>query len=199
MAIKKSRQMKTKWSHVDVDAAARNPGIVRADVVRKLNEWNENGVIDLKVSGVRYVYRLSRKLPSTPEEIGEIVKRLYLYLLSREQQDLERTKQVVSLITSKGCITYRLAAHFGDDSQGPSAECGHCVWCETHKQVSLPEMPPVPPDPRLIHVVLQACSAKDDPRFLARIAFGITSPRSTALKLGKHPAWGSMNVCDFMV
>src|ERR1700684_1793680 len=65
MAIKKSRQMKTKWSHVDVDVAARNPGIVRADVVRKLNEWNENGVIDSKVSGVRYVYRLSRKLPST--------------------------------------------------------------------------------------------------------------------------------------
>jgi hypothetical protein len=37
-------------------------------------------------------------------------------------------------------------------------------------------MPPTPPDPALIDEVLTTCSAKDDPRFLARIAFGIVSP-----------------------
>jgi hypothetical protein len=198
-AIRNSRWSGPKWSHVDVDAAARYPGIVRADVVYKLNEWNESGLIEMKVSGVRHVYRLSRKLPSTPKEKEEIVDNLYSYMLAREQDGIQRTKDVVSLITSKGCITHRLAAHFGDDSQGPSAECGHCVWCETHTQVSLPEMPPVPPDPKLINHVLQACSARDDPRLLARIAFGITSPRATKLKLAKHPVWESMNVCDFMV
>ncbi|KAN0072523.1 hypothetical protein V8E54_009452, partial [Elaphomyces granulatus] len=51
------------------------------------------------------------------------------------------------------------------------------VWCETHTQVSLPEMPPTLPDPALIDEVLTTCSARDDPRFLARIAFGIVSPR----------------------
>jgi len=51
------------------------------------------------------------------------------------------------------------------------------VWCETHTQVSLPEMAPTPPDPALIDGVLTTCSARDDPRFLARIAFGIVSPR----------------------
>ena len=198
-AIRNSRWSGPKWSHVNVDAAARYAGIVRADVVRKLNEWNESGQIEMKVSGVRHVYRLSRKLPSTPEEMEEIVKPLYAYLLAREQEDLQRTKEVVSLITGKGCITYRLAAHFGDNSQGLSAECGHCVWCETHTQVSLPEMPPVSPDPKRIDDVLQACNERDDPRFLARIAFGIPSPRATKLKLTKHPAWESMDVCDFMV
>jgi hypothetical protein len=38
-------------------------------------------------------------------------------------------------------------------------------------------MPPTPPDPALIDEVLTTCSARDDPRFLARIAFGIVSPR----------------------
>ena len=51
------------------------------------------------------------------------------------------------------------------------------MWCETHTQVSLPEMPPTPPDPALINEVLTTCSARDDPRFLARIALGIVSPR----------------------
>jgi hypothetical protein len=40
-----------------------------------------------------------------------------------------------------------------------------------------PEMPPTPPDPALIDEVLTTCSARDDPGFLARIAFGIVSPR----------------------
>ncbi|KAN0078845.1 hypothetical protein V8E54_005358 [Elaphomyces granulatus] len=38
-------------------------------------------------------------------------------------------------------------------------------------------MPPTPPDPALIDEVLTTCSVRDDPRFLARIAFGIVSPR----------------------
>ena len=38
-------------------------------------------------------------------------------------------------------------------------------------------MAPTPPDPALIDGVLTTCSARDDPRFLARIAFGIVSPR----------------------
>ncbi|KAN0068833.1 hypothetical protein V8E54_013002 [Elaphomyces granulatus] len=38
-------------------------------------------------------------------------------------------------------------------------------------------MPPTPPDPALIDEVLITYSARDDPRFLTRIAFGIVSPR----------------------
>jgi hypothetical protein len=55
------------------------------------------------------------------------------------------------------------------------------------------------PDPVLRDAVLIACSARDDPRFLARIAFGIVSPRVMPMRLGRDPAFGSMNVCDFMV
>lgn len=60
-------------------------------------------------------------------------------------------------------------------------------------------MPPAMPDPALRDAVLTACSARDDPRFLARIAFGIVSPRVMPMRLGRDPVFGSMNVCDFMV
>jgi hypothetical protein len=199
MAIKMFAWKTGKLWHVDVEAAGNRPGIVRADVIRKLNDWNERDIILLKTSGVQHVYRVLCKLPSTPEDIEEIVKKLYAQMLARERQDLQRTEEVVSLVTSKSCISRGLAAYFSDGSYGVPTECGHCTWCETHKQTVLPKMPPARPDPGLIAAVLKACSARDDPRFLARIAFGITSPRVTAMKLGKHLVFGSMNVCDFMV
>ena len=40
---------------------------------------------------------------------------------------------------------------------------------------------------------------RDDARLLARVAFGITSPRVTAMKLSKNPVFGSMATSDFMV
>jgi len=50
-------------------------------------------------------------------------------------------------------------------------------------------MPPAMPDPALRDAVLTACSARDDLRFLARIAFGIVSPRVMPMRLGRDPVF----------
>ena len=199
VAIKKCARKAVKLYHVDMDAAENSPGIVRADVIRKLNDWNESGVIRLETSGIQHVYRALRKFPSTSGEIEQIVEKLYAYMQAREQQDLQRTKDVLNLITSARCFSRGLATYFGDSLYSMPSGCGHCTWCETHRQVVLPKMLPTQPVPALIDEVLKACSARDDPRFLARIAFGIKSPRVKMMKLTKHRAFGSMNVCDFMV
>jgi hypothetical protein len=164
-----------------------------------LNDWNESDAILLKTSGVQQVYRVLQKLPSTSPEIEDLTDKLYAQMQAREQQDLQRTRDVVSLITSRACFSCKLAAYFGDGSHDMQAECGHCTWCETHKAVVLEKMPLVETDHAGIDAVLRACSARDDPRFLARIAFGITSPRVTAMKLSKSPVFGSLNTHDFMV
>ena len=78
-------------------------------------------------------------------------------------------------------------------------ECGHCTWCETHEQVVLPDEPPATPDPAKVKRVLAATKIRDDPRFLAKFAFGIKSPRMTAEKLYNSGIFESMNTCDFMV
>lgn len=55
-------------------------------------------------------------------------------------------------------------------------------------------------DPALLQLVLNACLDRDDPRLLARLAFGISSPRLTAAKLtSKCPAYGCMVGVDFNV
>ena len=54
------------------------------------------------------------------------------------------------------------------------------------------------PDAARIQEILDACPERDDPRLLARMAFGITSPRLTAGKWStSHPLFGSMVYADF--
>ena len=48
-----------------------------------------------------------------------------------------------------------------------------------------------------VRFVLAVCGVRDDPRMLARLAFGVTSPRITALGLSKHDIFGCCDTADF--
>jgi superfamily II DNA/RNA helicase len=195
-AIRKAAVKSSKWTHVDLTELANSSNIARADLVRKIDEWNERGAIELKKEGVQNIYRLERPLPRTPAEINEIVHKLDKSMEETEKQNLARTKALVNLITAKRCFSNNMAAYFGD-SQRVEEECGHCTWCETHVQVVLPDEPPQPPDPVKVKRVLDTVPIRDDPRFLAKLAFGIKSPRMTVLKVFSSGVFESMDVCDF--
>ena len=117
----------------------------------------------------------------------------------REQQDLQRTKDVIALVTARSCISRGLAKYFGDNSEGLPSECGHCSWCETHTPVVVSPREIVSEERAAIGRVLDAVPERDDPRFLARIAFGIKSPRITALKYANQTFFGSLQQHDFPV
>lgn len=194
---------KTKYQ-VDVDAAARAfalQGVTRFDVVKKLNDWNDNQIIDLTVAGVMNTYRILKKLPTTPEAITGIADELYALMETREQQALDRTGKILDLITSPKCYSKALAQHFGDDLPDNKAGCGHCSYCMTKKQIQKPDPPHVPFNQGAFDKILDTIEDRDDPRFLARVAFGITSPRVTAMKLkrGAGSIFGSMDEHEFMV
>lgn len=74
-----------------------------------------------------------------------------------------------------------------------------CRWCMTHEAIQLQTPPAVEFNKLAFNNVLSTVKARDDPRLLARIAFGIHSPRVTLLKLGRHPIFGSMEDHEFMV
>ncbi|KAF1830244.1 ATP-dependent DNA helicase [Decorospora gaudefroyi] len=187
----------SRWTHVALDELADSSGIPRANLVRKIDEWNECDAIELKKEGVQNIFRLERPLPSTPQEIDDIVHQLDVSMHATEKQNLARTKTMLSLITDQRCFSRAIADYFGETST-LAQECGHCTWCETHKQVVLPNEPPQPPDPAKVKKVLDKISIRDDARFLAKVAFGIKSPRMTALKVSQSGVFESMNVCDFL-
>lgn len=201
-AIRKAASTKSKKSdlfHIEVDAAARASSLLRADIVTKLNEWNDDNQIDLKTSGVLNIYRIMQSLPTKRQDKQAVADQLYDELVKREQQELRRGQDMIDLVTSSNCFAYSLTNHFGDILPDNRRECGHCTWCETRTAVELIQPAKVPWNLKAFQDVLKACPDRDDPRFLARIAFGIMSPRVTKAKLTRHPAFGSMEDHDFMV
>jgi hypothetical protein len=185
--------------HLDVQLAAHSLDIPRIDIVRKLNDWNETQAIELKPSGVLNVYKTLKPLPQTAAEIEALVSHLYANMQKREQEALDRTDQILTLITSKACFARALAQHFGDELPGGRRECGHCTWCLTHTAVVMHVLPPVPFSFERFRDVLDRVRDRDDARLLARIAFGITSPRVVGMKLSRHVMFGSMADHEFMV
>lgn len=91
-----------------------------------------------------------------------------------------------------------LATYFGDEGAVPNGMCGRCTFCMTGAGVEFSPIATSVPDPGRIKQILDACPERDDPRLLARMAFGITSPRLTYGKWSTaHPRFGSMVDTDF--
>ncbi|KAK2015073.1 RecQ family ATP-dependent DNA helicase [Colletotrichum eremochloae] len=178
------------WTHIDVDVPANNGSVTRADITRKLDSWAESGVIKLDKKGVQKVFRLSKPLPSKRNEIDRIINDIDKEIVKKEKQDLQRVQDLVDLLTGTACLTRGLAAYFADTTHALTTECGHCTWCETHKQVMLPDFVPQIPNEQTMK--------KKDARFMACVAFGIKTPRISSMSLHNDKAvFETMSNCNF--
>lgn len=125
-AIRAFARKAAKLYHIDVDSAASSLNIPRPDIVRKLNDWSSEGVIELKPSGVINVYKITKQLPKTATKIDDLAADLYRTMESREKEAIHRTDEMIALITGKKCFSLALANHFGDLLPDNKTECGHC-------------------------------------------------------------------------
>ncbi|KAH9884342.1 P-loop containing nucleoside triphosphate hydrolase protein [Xylariomycetidae sp. FL2044] len=198
-AIFKHAKKASKWYSINVTEAAKVSSVLRGDLIRKLQEWSDRGYILLKTSGVENRYRILKELPRTPKQLDPIFEKLYADMEAREEDALKRTHQVSDMITAKQCFALSLAQHFGMGLPGEKAtQCGHCTFCMGGgKPVVLPPAQKPAVNIAGIERVLKACDVRDDPRFLARVAFGIKSPRVGELKLDKSPVFMSLADHDF--
>ncbi|KAK4645205.1 hypothetical protein QC761_000860 [Podospora bellae-mahoneyi] len=188
-AIYKNAKKKLKWYDLDVNEAAsyKNTGLTRGDIVAKLNQLDQQGHIRLKASGLMNRYIVQKALPRTHKDKEKVVDKLYKDSTDREKDALQRCKEVMSLITGSKCFALSLAQHFGmglpkdKEKQTNPAPQTHCDANDGFKHSKGP----------------RSYNARDDPRFLARVAYGIRSPRVTALKLDKSPVFRSLAHHDF--
>lgn len=187
---------------VDVDQLSEENGIERGELVLRIQSWSDQGLIELKPGGVIQRYRMLRPFPKDEADIQALVDKAYEQMEHREMDDLERSKKVINLTTSPGCIALGLATHFGDEGSVGEKGCGKCQFCLTGEPLVMsdPIIKRSPADPSRIKVILDACRVRDDPRLLAKVAFGIPSPRIAKEKCsGRNPIFGSMADCDFDV
>ncbi|KAL8296452.1 hypothetical protein RB597_005844 [Gaeumannomyces tritici] len=179
---------------IDVQAAARAANINPQGIISKLSELHHKGIISLTVSGLESQYQLtSEKLPQTPAEIDTLADGIFADLKQREADAVQRIDQAMGVVTGKQCFAYALALHFDMSLPDDKKRCGHCSWCETGVAVVMPEAPPRDPvDRNLVMEILTTVPDRDDPLLLANIAFGITTPRITRMRISKKPVFRSL-------
>ncbi len=172
-ALRAHSLTKAKWTYIDVDKTARLTLISRHELIAKLNSWHDERLIDLRASGVLNVFNLLKPLPTAQAERRNTIDQVYADLEARERQALDRMEAVMNLVTSQACFARTLAQHFGDPlPEGEKQECGHCTWCETKQAVTRVTAPTTSWDSTAFKKLLASVPARDDPRFLARVAFG---------------------------
>ncbi|KUJ17853.1 ATP-dependent DNA helicase-like protein recQ [Mollisia scopiformis] len=199
VAIKNHAKYGKSLYSFDMDMAVASSHLPRGDILKKLQTFHDNGDLELKPAGVMSVYKILSRLPKTAPEVEILVDVLYATFQKREEEALARTDEMLQLITAKACFSKSLAQHFGDDLLDGKTECGQCTWCTTRKAVEQRLPPPVPFNHSAWNAVLDEIEGRDDPRLLAKVAFGIGSPKiSYELKLSKHGVFGSMDDHNFL-
>ncbi|TFY65149.1 hypothetical protein EVJ58_g2153 [Rhodofomes roseus] len=222
---KQAQALKSCWVprgtgyQIDMAKAAEYSRLSRADLARgqRSSSYIVVGHVTTKASQVRARYQVLKPLPKAPEEIQVLADQLYNKMLAREEEAVQKLRQVMEFATNDDCrftivrspelclntstltgLAHALASYFGDDDAVPNQMCGKCSFCLIGSGVEFAATAVSKPDPRQIRAILDVCTVRDDPRLLARMAFGITSPRLTVNKWSAaHPLFGSMVHVDF--
>ncbi|KAK4701513.1 hypothetical protein P7C70_g4720, partial [Phenoliferia sp. Uapishka_3] len=185
VAIRKYWTAGTIWHTLDIVSAALKAGIDRAELARQITRWEQAGELESKVSGVRNRFQPLKDLPTNKKEIEDLADTLFKQMTDREEADVARLKGV---------------AAFASGSQSPFNCPDHLVaiqFCKTGRAIHFNPNISLPPNEAAIKAVLSVCGVRDDSRFLARVAFGISSPRATLLGLSRNPIFGSCPNADF--
>ncbi|KAI0778291.1 ATP-dependent DNA helicase [Trametes elegans] len=197
-AIRTYWRPKGSGYQVDMVTAAEHSKIDRAELARTISVWEMDGNINSKPSQIRARYMVLKPMPRGTKDTKDLVTMMYTRMVAREEEAVEKIRQVIQFATTDDCMAQTLAAYFGDDAVVPDSMCGQCTFCLTGAGVEFEPLAQAVPDPYRIRQILDACPERDDPRLLARMAFGITSPRLTAGKWSTyHPMFASMVDTDF--
>ncbi|CAK5280504.1 unnamed protein product [Mycena citricolor] len=192
------REKSTKFE-INVVDTAQQAHVDRNELARKINAWELEGLVQTKASQVRARYSvLASPLPTSDAGIENIADKMFHGMQTREEEGIAKIRQVLKLATDDECLPRSLCRYFGGEDNIPEDGCGHCSFCLQGQAVVFTLCPPAAINPAQINAILSACHERSDPRLLARMAFGITSPKLTVMKCStSHPLFGSMVNSDF--
>ncbi|KAK4687262.1 hypothetical protein P7C73_g2871, partial [Tremellales sp. Uapishka_1] len=180
---------------VNVIATALASGCSRLNLAGCVSGWESAGYVDSTASQVRSQYKLLKanaQLPTTAEKIDKLATSLAETMEQREKKEVRRLQDVLDVATGN-------RYYFGDGDSIPGGECKNCTYCKTKTKLVYSAAAVKDPPQGAIDAILHECGVRDDARFLTRIAFGITSPRISALGMQKSQLFGSCGNCDFDV
>lgn len=128
------------WATVDFDALHQQHNAVRSRVVKALDYFQEQGLIELESKQMTEVYSLL----NTDFDPQTLSQELYTGFKQHEIAQVARIHAMLELFATEHCLGQRLARYFGDENA--PQRCGHCSVC--HGQVA--HLPPPPSLPALV-------------------------------------------------
>ncbi|MCI5119628.1 MAG: RecQ family ATP-dependent DNA helicase, partial [Candidatus Electrothrix sp. AUS4] len=180
-----------------LDEAAQRTGNPRKRVVAALDYLEQQGDLQLKVSGARLGFR---KTMAGQRDISALKDGLVKRFAQREKSDLDRLGLVLDLVNHAGCKTSFLLRYFGEE---PASNCGHCSFClqgenaliSTKEHCSVAEQEGL--TETLQRLREEYPQALESSRQMTRFLCGLSSPGLTRNKLSKHELFGSLEQYPF--
>jgi ATP-dependent DNA helicase RecQ len=126
------------WATVDFDALYQQHNAERNRVVKALDYFQEQGLIELESKQMTEVYSLL----NTDFDPQVLSAELYTGFKQHEVTEVARIHVMLDLFATEQCLGQRLAQYFGDE-KAPE-RCGHCSVCHGHV-AHLPSPPALPP------------------------------------------------------
>lgn len=125
------------WATVDFDALYQQHNAERGRVVKALDYFQEQGLIELESKQMTEVYSLL----NTDFDPQVLSAELYTGFKQHEVGEVARIHAMLDLFATERCLGQRLARYFGDE-KAPQ-RCGHCSVCHGHV-AQLPQPPGLP-------------------------------------------------------
>lgn len=173
------------WLTLKPIDAAKELQVERIRILNALNYLEQQGMVELRVAGVRQGFRMVN-LPSSSEAL---IERLQSQFQLREQRDIERLHQVADWAQQSRCFQQALVAYFGETLPEPCGQCSGCLGAT----VAMPPRRRHQADLAVIGKLQhEDHAALATPRQLARFLCGINSPRASRARLGRHPGFASL-------
>ena len=126
------------WATVDFDGLYQQHNAARNRVVKALDYFQEQGLIELESKQMTEVYSLL----DTEFDPQVLSQALYAGFKQHEVMEVARIHVMLDLFATEHCLGQRLAQYFGDE-KAPQ-RCGHCSVCHGHV-AHLPPPPGLPP------------------------------------------------------
>ncbi len=173
------------WLTLKPIEAAESLQVERLRILNALGYLEQQGSVELRVAGVRQGYRMV----APPASADALIERLQAQFRRREQRDIERLQQVADWAQHSRCYQQGLVAYFGETLPKPCGQCSACLG----KHAAMPPRHRSEVDMTVIKKVQEeGHKALASPRQLARFLCGISSPKASRARLGRHSAFASL-------
>ncbi len=184
------------WTTVDIPAILSSPNTDRQRILAALEYFDEKGWIELQSKQAIEVYDILTQTFNS----DVMAEKMYALFKKKEDLEIHRIHNMVSLFESDACISKQLAEYFGEYLE--KERCGHCSFCKSGKAV-LPNTTELKPLSNfefgeITGEFFRAVGEQFSEVNLTKYLCGIYTPVFSKLKIKKLPYFGILESYPFL-